>query len=136
MNVTLLVALVFAVLLVLEWRYRLRSVRLGTALFALVVLSFAHPLTRRAARKALLAPPEERVTQLRGSPVPEYVSGVLTMEEFFADEAEMESDARLLAIGVLFWLACSPALRRAGGPSGGAGRSRPEIQESRGGTAG
>ena len=131
MNATLLVGLAFAVLLGLEWRYRIRSVRMGAALFALVVLSFAQPLTRRAARRALLAPPPERVTQLRGSPVPEYVSGVLTMEEFFADEAEKESDARLLAIGALFWLACSPAVRRVRRRS--AGETRRDVNSEKGG---
>lgn len=113
MNETMLVALVFAVLLGLEWRYRLRSMRVGVASLALIVLWFAQPLPHRAARRAFSAPPAERVTELRGSPLSEYMSGVLTMEQAVAEDARMDAGARLLCVGVLFWLACSPALRRA-----------------------
>lgn len=113
MNATILVALAFAALLGLEWRYRLKSLRVATALLALVVLFYAQPVYTRAARRAHVMPPAERVTEIRGARLPEYVSGVRTMERVVAEDANMGADARRLALGVLFWLACSPVFWRA-----------------------
>lgn len=114
MSATTLIALTFAVLLGLEWRYQLRSVRLGTAFLALVVLWFAQPLPHRAARRAIAAPPAERVTEFTGvRSLTEYESGVVTMEQAVGADTRMGANARMLVVGVLFWLACSPVLRRA-----------------------
>ena len=116
MNATTILALFFAVLLGVEWRYRPGWLRLGAALFALAVLFFAQPGYTRAARRALSMPPSERITQgFDGRPLSDYVSGVRTMERAVVDDVEMGADARLLAIGVLFWLACTPVVR--GAPS-------------------
>ena len=113
MNETVLLAVVFALLLGLEWRFRLRSVRVGAALLALGVWLVAQPLPRRAARRVIGAPPAERVTRIAdGPPLSEYASGVVTMEQAVVDDAMMDSNARILSVGVLFWLACSPGFRR------------------------
>ena len=110
------VALVFAVLLVLEWRSRRGIVRVGTVMLVAVVLFFAHPVPHRAARRAFGAPIAERITQWRpgGPRISDYLSGVLTMEEFVSQDSRMDSNSRMMAMGVLFWLACSPALRGIG----------------------
>lgn len=110
-NETIVLAVFFAVALGLEWRYRLRSIRLGAASLALLVLFFAQPSPTRAARRAVAASPAERVTALRGSPLSAYESGVLTMAEFASEDASGGENARWLGLGVLFWLACSPAIR-------------------------
>ena len=131
MNETVLVALVFAVLLGIEWRYRLRSVRLGTAGLALVVWLFAQPNYIGAARRVSVAPPEERITTLRGDTISEYLSGVTTMLEAIDDVNGAYATIRLLALGVLVWLACTPAFRRAPGssPEGSLGRRFAEGTE-------
>jgi hypothetical protein len=109
---TVLVALIFAMLLGLEWRYRLSSVRLATAVLSLAVFLFAQPDYTTAARRVSVAPQEERITELRGSPISEYESGVLTMYEAIDKAQEIRAKVRLLALGALFWLACSQVLRR------------------------
>lgn len=131
MNSTMLVAVVFAVLLGIEWRYRLPGVRLGTALLALVVLWFAQPLPHRAARQAMVAPPAERVTELPGvRSLSEYESGVVTMERAVGNDSRMGAKARLLGLGVLFWLACSPVFMRALRPA--TGTARPDVVSGKG----
>jgi hypothetical protein len=70
----LLLGLFFTVLLALEWRYRLRSVRMATALLALVLWFFSQPNPTRAARWAIAMPVTERVTEIGGVPLSEYAS--------------------------------------------------------------
>ena len=114
MTATTLLALVFLVLLGFEWRYQRRKFRLGAALLALIVLVFAQPNYTRAARRAVVIPPAQRVTQnSHGTPVSEYVSGVRTMKQAVVDDSDMGANARLLGVAVLMWLACSPAFRSA-----------------------
>ena len=108
----MLIALGFAVLLGLEWRHGLRRLRLGAACLALAVLFVAQPSSTRAGRRAMVAPPEERVTKL-GNPLSEYESGVATMKQAVEEDSSMGASARLLGVCVLFWLACSPVLRGA-----------------------
>lgn len=116
MNETTLLALVFAVLLWLEWRYQLRSVRIAAAVLALVVWLFAQPLPHGAARRAIAAQPAERVTRIaNGPPLSEYASGVLTMEDAVVEDMKADDNVRLLSLGVLVWLACSPVFRRGRG---------------------
>ena len=103
-------AVVFAVLLVLDWHYRLRVARLLAAIVALVVLWFTQPSTASAARRAIALPPAERVRHPAGT---EYASGVATMYEAVADDAKLFANERLLTFAVLFWLACSPLIHRA-----------------------
>jgi hypothetical protein len=110
---TIVLAAFFAVALGLEWRLRRRSLRLGVASLALLVLFFSQTNLTGARRWALAAPPDERVTTLHGSPLPEYHSGVHTMSQAVSDYAVRGEMARLLAVGVLFWLACSPVVRGA-----------------------
>ena len=120
MSETIVLVLVFAVLLGFEWRNRLRSLRIAAAVLALAVCLFAQPLPRRAARRAIVAPSAERVTQIAdGPPLSEYASGVVTMEQAIVEDAKMDAYARLLSVGVLFWLACSPVFRRARGTYAG-----------------
>jgi len=115
-NGTILVALVFAVLLGFEWRYRLGRLRLTAVLLALFVLFFAQPSSTRAARWAIVAPPSQRITEL-GYPLADYESGVETMRQAVEHDSEIGANARLLSIAVLVWLACSPMTRRTRGSS-------------------
>ena len=113
------VAVVFALLLGLEWRDRRRWLRLGTALLALVVLGWYQPNYTGARRRALSASPEERVTRFpdagRGGyrAFSDYESGVLTAMRDVGEAAAFGEGVRMVAVGALFWLACSPAVRRA-----------------------
>lgn len=112
MNATLVVAAVFVVLLALEWRYQLRTLRVGAVALALLVLFFTQPNTHRAARWAIVAPPAERITRLGETPLSEYASGVVTMEQAVVEDARIGAYVRLLCLGVLTWLACTPVFRR------------------------
>jgi hypothetical protein len=109
---TIAVAAFFAILLVLEWRYRRAIIRLVTAALALLLLLLTQPNFHRAARRALDAPLEARVPQFGDTSVTSYESGVFTMERAIAADNDMFENEKLLALGVLMWLACSPALRR------------------------
>jgi len=109
---TIVVALVSAILLGLDWRYRRRSLRLGTVILALVVWYVVQPSITVAGRRATAAGPEERVRVLRGDTLSEYMSGVDIMREYVIQANEEDRDIRLIALGVLAWLACSPAFRR------------------------
>ena len=119
MNRPILLALLFAMLLGIEWRYRLRSARLAAAMLAVAAWLFVQPTPPRAAREVMWAPPAARVTRMRpvDGPLSEYQSGVATMERAVEDNIRMGEDTRVLCVGVLFWLACSPAFRTARGPS-------------------
>jgi hypothetical protein len=114
---TLLVSIVFAALVIVEWRFRSKSVRVGTATFSLLVLLFARPSYTTAARRVSVAPPEARVTQLHGSKISEYQSGVATMYKAMDEAGDERANIRVIAVGVLFGLACSPVLRRVHRPS-------------------
>lgn len=111
-SATTVLALIYVVILGLEWRYRLRSLRLGAISLVLVVLWVAQPNVTRAARSALVMPSVERVTQIRGEPLSEYASGVRTMEEAVDVDSKLGANARVLSLAVLCWLACSPLLQR------------------------
>lgn len=111
-------ALIYAVLLGLEWRSRLRTLRLAAALLTLVVLFLAQPSSTRAARWAIEAPHAQRITSL-GSPLSEYESGVATMRQAVEQDSRLGAKARLLSVAVLCWLACSPIIRRAPAQSRG-----------------
>jgi len=113
-NETLVVALVFLVLLALEWRLQFKSPRVVSIVLALMLLEFSQPSNRRAARRAVDLPESERVLQIPGGPpVSEYASGVLTMEREANEDAQFGSGSRLLCIFVLTWFACTPLYRRA-----------------------
>ena len=112
MSETILVALVFVVLLGLEWRKQIKGVRLGTAMLSLMVFLLAQPDYTTAARRVSVAPPEERITQLHGLSISEYESGVTTMYAAMDEASDRHAAIRLLMLGVLLWLACSPARRR------------------------
>jgi|SRR6266511_1464215 len=116
MRATLLL-LAFVLLLWFEWRYRRKSVRMLTIVIALVVWSYSQPSLTRASRRAILAPLPERVTTIGGNPIGEYESGVHTMTQAVEDEGKIVEKEYLLSLGVLLWLACSPVLPRARGPS-------------------
>jgi hypothetical protein len=112
-SVTAWLALGFVVLLALEWRYRYRSLRIGVVLLTLVVWYFVQPVPYRAVRRAWGLPPAERVTRFPGGrALSEYESGVFTLHEAIVADAAMGANARRLCLGVLVWLACSPAFRR------------------------
>ena len=110
---------VFAVLIVIEWRWRLRSVRLATALFAVYVMWWwSAPLTtsvRTAIAAQHAARPTARVTHssARNVDYNEYESGVYTLAREIREDNERVLLADMLGFGVLLWLACSPAFRRA-----------------------
>ena len=115
MTDTTIVGLIFILLLALEWRNRFRVVRVGAALLAFLVWFLSQPGAHRAARLAMVMPPAERITQFPGGRhLSEYESGVLTMERVVSDDIEGSWKISLIPVGVLVWLACSPAFRRNG----------------------
>lgn len=124
---TVVVSLIFVFLLALEWWRGGRAVRVGTVLFALVVLGFAQPIPYRAMRRTIDLPRAERDTTfgVGGRRLSEYESGVMTMMRMVMVDGEIGAYARAVALGVLVWLAVSPAFRglrlRASrrGPAGG-----------------
>jgi hypothetical protein len=114
-NDTLIVALVFFVLLVIERRRRRRSIRIACVALALVLLFVYQPNYGRSARRALDLPRSERVLQYSdGTKLPEYMSGVRTMERESAVDDRWGLGPRLLCTLVLTWLACTPLFRGAG----------------------
>lgn len=106
-----IVALVFAVLLALEWRYRRAWLRLGIVALAVVVHVVATPSITVAARQATAAPPEARVRIFWGDTLSEYMSGVDQMREYMADQFDLTAGVRRVTLGVLVWLACEPGMR-------------------------
>jgi hypothetical protein len=115
-----LLGLLSAVLLWLEWRYRLRSLRIGAVVLAIVVWESSQPNLYRVFRWVIAAPPAERVSRMAdGPPLSEYASGVVTLQRAYVEEMMVGENERLLSLGILVWLACSPAFRRAGVQSAG-----------------
>ena len=113
---------VFAVILVLEWRYRLKSLRVGAITLAGAMLFFFQPSTHAAWRQAMSTLPSQRVTHAPspfsdsvGPALSEYHSGIYTMYDAVVDQVDMYARERQLALAVLFWLACSPIFRPARG---------------------
>lgn len=113
MSATGVIALMFAVLLGVEWRYSWRSVRTGIVMLALVVFGVfpTGPNYTIAGRRATAVPLNERVRVFNGDTLSQYVTGVVIMREFL-QESEQSSGPRLIVLGVLVWLACSPVFRR------------------------
>jgi hypothetical protein len=132
-NATVVLALVFAVLLGLEWRYRLKSLRMGAALLAASVLLFyAPPGTTAAARRALELPASQRVIVLAGGVrLSEYASGVRTMEWAIIEAWRAYFGPNLVAVIVLGWLACSPVLWDWRARSVGSSRARERLNVAR-----
>jgi hypothetical protein len=115
-NDTAIVVAVLVALLGLEWRYRRKLMRVGTALLALAIYFFYQPSYTSARRRALGTPPAERVTMspVAGSETDAlsgYDSGVYTTMRWVVYYHDFGAGARLAAIGALLWLACSPAFR-------------------------
>ena len=125
MKETIVSVLIFVVLLGLEWRYQLSSLRVAAAFVALVLWFFTQTNIAGSARWAIAMPPAERVTMIHGQPLSEYASGVATMEQVAGDDAMGKVNERLLSVGVLLWLACSPVFRRARGSSGSRASTQP-----------
>lgn len=124
-NEALVVGLPFALLLGLEWRYRLKSVRVGCAVLSVALLFFLQPNTHAAWRRAMETPAAERETHYPspipgelGRPLSEFESGVFAMRRAVIDEAGGYAGTRLIAVGALVWLACSPAFRGDRSPTG------------------
>jgi hypothetical protein len=118
---TILVA-TFAIALGLEWRYHLKILQLGASVLALALLLFFQPPYHAAWRRAISAPPSERITHWPttspdsvGTPLTEYQSGVFTMHRAVIDVHSGYSRERWLMVGVLTWFACSPAFRQTRG---------------------
>jgi hypothetical protein len=114
------IVVAFAILLGLDWRFGLKSLRVGTAILALATLYFFQPSYHTAWRRAISAPPSELITQRPtsfsdsiGPPLSDYESGVSSMYQAVRDVKRTYARERWLVLGVLFWLACSPVFRRA-----------------------
>lgn len=112
MTSLLALVVIFSGLLVLEWRYKHPLIRVGTALLAAGIVVLMQGSARQAARNVYMAPPSERVTELHGSLITDYQSGVLTMEDAVVEGRRIFRNERRVALAVLLWLACTPALRR------------------------
>jgi|1185.fasta_scaffold09735_3 hypothetical protein len=110
---TSVIALMFAVLLGLEWRFSWRTVRVGIIILALIVYWVfpTGPNYTIAGRRAMAVPVDERIKVLRGDTLSEYFTGVDIMREYLR-ESEGSSGPRLIVLGALVWLACVPVFRR------------------------
>jgi hypothetical protein len=110
-------AAAFGLMLRLEWRYRFKSMRVGVALLALAILLFFQPPYHAAWRRAISTPPAERATRWStinpdsGALLTEYQSGVFTMRRAVFEVKRTYERERWLMVGVLVWLACSPAFQ-------------------------
>jgi len=114
--ITILLATFLVGLLVLEWRYRLKLLRVCAVVVSMVSLIFAQPGLHRAARVALSTPVLERVNRFGDRGATEYESGILTTERAFMADSDMGANARRISLCVLIWLAVTPILRdRRGG---------------------
>ena len=113
MKEAIFVALVFGLLVACEWRYQLRTLRLAIVMLAMGVLFLAQPGYISVARRVSVLPPEERITEIHGNPISGYLSGVTTLYEAYGEAGRVRRGVRLVALGVLVWLACSPVVRRA-----------------------
>ena len=119
MSATLVLLLVFAGLMWLDWRRRMRVARLSAVALALLALWFFQPSVHRAWRRAYSMPPAERVTALPRADgqdslrLPEYQSGVTTMRKAMNRDSELGAKERGLSLAVLVWLAISLTLRSA-----------------------
>lgn len=123
LNEALVVGLPFVLLLGLEWRYRIRSVRVGSAVLAVALLFFSRANTHAAWRRAMDTPVAERETHYPtttpgevGRQLSEFESGVFAMRRAVIGESAGYEGTRWIAAGVLFWLACSPAFQRSRAP--------------------
>ena len=112
MIATVLLAVLFTALAILDWVYRSRALRVGAVTIAILALIFTQSSARHAGRVAWTTAPEERVAYLRGQALNAYESGVLTMEREVIRDKHLRQRERLLAYTVLVWFALSPALRR------------------------
>ena len=116
---TLALLLVFAGLLWLDWRRRMRIARYSAVALALLALWFFQPSAHRAWRRAYATPPVERVTALPRAGgqdslwLSEFQSGATTMREAMIRDAGLGTIERSLSLAVLVWLAISPVLRPA-----------------------
>lgn len=110
-------AAIIILLLGIDWRYRRRSIRLSVILLTLVLLFFVQPSLYRAFRRAVLAPPAERVTSTQSRKLSEYESGVYTMKQAYTEEIQANAIKNRVGLAVLVWLAASPILVRGRRPA-------------------
>src|SRR4051812_9913410 len=100
------IASAFVLLLGLEWRYRLRYLRLGAVVFAIAVLALYQPVYGAAERNAYLTPPAQRITRVPqgvegDALLSDYQSGVLTMSRTVGYAVRVNSGIRTVAVGAL-----------------------------------
>ena len=115
MSPTLVLWIVVAGLLVIEWRRKWPAIRVLLVFMALLQLWFAQPTPYRAFRAVYNLPPDQRVTTWddRDSVrLDDYRSGVLTLWRAVSWELKVGTNDRLIAMGVLVWLAISPVIPR------------------------
>jgi hypothetical protein len=112
--ISLLVFALFQLtLLVIDWLRRSRIARIVALLGALVQLWWAQSFPHPVARDLVNLPPNERVRTWRSgdtTPVPDYVSGVLTMEQAMERSIDGKSYDRLMGLSTLLWLGLTPVM--------------------------
>ena len=105
-----------AVLLLMDWRRQWGgAVRIMLVLMALVQLWFGQGLLTNAVRSAMLASRDQRVTTLGridSVKLDDYGSGVMTLAQAIGRQSEARRLDRMIAMGVLVWLAISPIIPR------------------------
>ena len=114
MTSLLLFALIQLTLLTIEWLRRSRIARVIVLFGALLQLWWSQPFPYAVARELVNLPPGERVrTWLPGdtTPMPDYVSGVMTMEQAMERTIDAKTYDRLMGLGTLLWLGLTPVIR-------------------------
>jgi hypothetical protein len=126
MTAILILVVAFGILLAVEWVRRSAPVRIATIALALAVFFFFLPMPHRAMREVIGLRGSARIDSLPNwGHLSDYASGVLTMKRAVEADIGMDADKRLLAVGVLVWLAISPVVRRTTGPIADASTSEP-----------
>ena len=112
----LVFALIQLTLLTIDWFRRSRVARIVALLGALAQLSWSQPKPHAIARDLVNLPPSERVKTLPSdtTPVSDYVSGVVTMEQAMERSMDRKSFDRLMGLGTLVWLVLTPVIRATG----------------------
>lgn len=111
MIATVLLALLYIALVILDWVYRFRVLRAGAVTIAILALIFTQSMPRHAARAAWTTAPAERVVYGQGKELDAYESGVLTMEREVVRDKDSVFPPRFLTHALLVWFALAPVLR-------------------------
>jgi len=120
----LLTAALAVVMLAVEWRARLRWTRTVAVIGALVLYTASHPAIHDAVfNVGAQMPTEPSVSRLSLGTTERrwFMTGALTLHRIVYDDVRETRPNRWLAVGMLVWLALTPAIRGRAPATAGAG---------------